>query len=130
MSIILHSPQFRRLFFDRNMAILPATDVIETDDEYLVQVNLPGFGKDDISIESNHEYIKIVAELKEETEDKKEENGVKYLHRERRMQKLVRQISFQKPIESKKAETTFENGVLSIKLPKSEEAKAIKLAIN
>jgi HSP20 family protein len=112
------------------MAIMPATDIIENDDEYLIQVNLPGFSKDEVSIEANHEYIEITAEHKEETEDKKEDNDVKYLHRERRTRKLARRISFAKPIDSTKAETNLDNGVLSIKLPKSEEAKAIKLSIN
>ncbi|MHA2089326.1 MAG: Hsp20/alpha crystallin family protein [Candidatus Kariarchaeaceae archaeon] len=129
MSLVRYK-QIRRPHFGRTMAIMPATDIIENDDEYLIQVNLPGFSKDEVSIEANHEYIEITAEHKEETEDKKEDNDVKYLHRERRTRKLARRISFAKPIDSTKAETNLDNGVLSIKLPKSEEAKAIKLSIN
>ncbi|MHA2253075.1 MAG: Hsp20/alpha crystallin family protein [Candidatus Kariarchaeaceae archaeon] len=128
MSIVkYYSPELRRM---RKRHVhhtgVPATDVIESDEQYTVSVNLPGFSKDDISIEADYEYITITAEQKEE-EEKETPN---FLHRERFHKKFARKIGFRKPVNAKDAKITLANGVLTIEIPIAEESKAVKLSIN
>ena len=125
MSIVKHYPPELRRRHHHHTGV-PATDVIESDDQYIVSVNLPGFTKEEISIEADYEYLKIIAEQKEE-EEKETPN---FLHRERIHKKFARKIGFRKPVNAKEAKITLENGILTILIPIAEESKAVKLAIN
>ena len=98
-------------------------DIIETDDSYVVRANVPGFTKEEITIEADYESLKFTANREiDETE-------IKYLHRERFANKLSRTMSFKKPIDATKAGVTLELGVLEITLPFAENAKTVKLTL-
>ena len=106
----------------------PRMDVIENEEGYLVRVDVPGFTKEELTIDADHETLRIVAEKPEPTEEEKEDlNKVNYLHRERFSRKLSRIMSFPKPIDAAKASVKLENGVLEITLPIAEIAKSVKL---
>ncbi|ADG81776.1 Hsp20/alpha crystallin family protein [Thermincola potens] len=93
-------------------------DIKENDKEYVVEAELPGVKKDEINVELNEDRLTIAVERKEETNEEKEN----YIRKERRYGSMVR--SFYVPnILNDQVSAKFENGVLSIVLPKREPGK-------
>ena len=135
MSLVRYYNPFKELqtnfdrFFDNNTHLAPL-DLIESEEEFTIQINLPGFSKEEISIEADYEHITINAEHVEEKEDENESDETLYLLKERVSSKFTRSVKFRTPINASAAETSLEHGVLTIKVPKAEEAKSVKLSIN
>lgn len=91
-------------------------DVYEKDNKFFVEVDMPGFNKDDISIEINKGTLSITAEKKhEEKEDKK------YLCRERTYYGKYQRSFYLGDIEEEQIEASFNNGILNISVPKKQE---------
>ena len=135
MSVIRYRTQNPFKLFDDlyNETYRIPVDLMEDDSNYIIICNLPGIAKENVDIEINQaeRFLTLKAETKSEiNEEKEEENGMKYIHRERGFSKVARTITFRQPIDASKATTVFENGVLTVTLPKSEEAKPYKLTIN
>ena len=110
----------------------PAVEIKQSENDYMVKVQLPGVKKDDIVVELDNDFMTITAEIEEEQEEKEQkEKNLKYHTCEFRYGKYKRTISFDQPIRSEEAVANYKNGVLNIKLPKqkSEEAKVRKLEI-
>ncbi|MCH8907829.1 MAG: Hsp20/alpha crystallin family protein [Candidatus Heimdallarchaeota archaeon] len=106
-------------------------DVMENDDEYQIIADLPGLKKEDIEVTVDDKSLLIKTVDQDETEEQEQEEVEEtdqYLLRERHLLKFNRRINFSKPINSKEATISHENGVLEIRLPKAEEAKAVKLS--
>ncbi|MGI6204609.1 MAG: Hsp20/alpha crystallin family protein [Anaerovoracaceae bacterium] len=95
------------------------TDVIERDDHFELKADLPGFKKEDISVDLDNDILRISAEHKEENEEKDENE--KYVRRERRYGKFVRNFDVT-GIDTDNIEASYDNGVLSLKLPKEKES--------
>lgn len=96
---------------------LMRTDVIEKDDSYQLEAELPGFNKEDINIDLKNDTLTISASHKE-NKDEKDENG-KYIRRERRSSSYQRSFH----VEGLKPEdiiAQYRNGVLTVNLPKKE----------
>ena len=94
-------------------------DVIETDDQIIVKTDLPGVKKEDINIELTENTISISAVFEEEIEVK-EANFVK---KERKYGEARREIRLPEKIKVEEAKAKFENGVLTVELPKVEVKK-------
>lgn len=97
------------------------TDIKETDDEYIVQAELPGVSKDDINIELNNNYMTISATNNEVVEEEKEN----YIRKERRSGKFQRSFNISN-VNSDEIQAKFENGLLEIKLPKTNKTRNIR----
>ncbi|MCE7736618.1 MAG: Hsp20/alpha crystallin family protein [Candidatus Heimdallarchaeota archaeon] len=134
------SPLFRDFsrLFNEDRTIMPV-DLLENEDEYIIVANVPGVEKENIEIEVNHEFLELRVNLdktEETTEENNEDNkkedvkNITFLHRERYSSSFRRRFKFSKPVNSKSATTTLKDGVLTITLPKSEEAKSVKLSVN
>ncbi|HAH79529.1 MAG TPA: hypothetical protein DCL64_08460 [Ruminococcaceae bacterium] len=94
------------------------TDIAEEGDQYILRADLPGFSKDEISVDAEGDQLTISAEHKQdEKEDKKN-----YIRRERRYGKLSRSFALD-GIDVDKISASYNDGVLELKLPKLEEAK-------
>ena len=113
----------------------PAVDVRETDAEYLLEMDLPGVPEKDVNIKVEENLLTISAsseENKSEEKEEKEEKGEKknYLIRERKNFSFVR--SFVLPADADVGNITalFDNGVLSLKVGKTEKAKPKSIKIN
>jgi HSP20 family protein len=122
---------FTNVFGDRELALedrsfAPLVDIRDVENQIIVEADIPGFKKEDITIEVTPETIDISAEHKEEKEEKKEG---KYLRRERCAYKFYRQIPLPSPIDTEKIDSTFTNGTLTLTLPKTPgtEKKRITL---
>jgi HSP20 family protein len=98
---------------------LAATDVYETDKDLVVEMQVPGFKKEDIKISFQDDYLKVEGKAEEE----KEEKDRNYWRKEIRRGSFVRVIPLPKKVDPKKAKASFKDGVLKVSLPKIEEVK-------
>jgi HSP20 family protein len=102
-----------------------ALDVFQTANEVVVKASLPGFKPEEVDISITGDTLAIKAEHKEESESRKGE----YFLRERRYGSFSRVVDIPVGIKSDKAEAAFENGVLTLTLPKAEEAKPKQIKV-
>ncbi|MHA2233218.1 MAG: Hsp20/alpha crystallin family protein [Candidatus Hodarchaeales archaeon] len=107
-----------------NRTFLPLTDVKETEDEVIIETNLPGIAKEELKIEATPKGVTIKAEVNGKEERK--EKG-KIIYKERFARKYFRRIGFPVPVESSEAKTIFKDGVLTLHFPKTEQYKPIQL---
>lgn len=107
----------------------PAIEMKQTDKEYSVKVQLPGVKKEDIHVDLNNDYLTVTAEIKDEK--KKDDEAEKIHTSEFRYGKYVRTVSFENPIKADESVAEYQNGILSIKMPKQkiEKSKSKRLAI-
>jgi HSP20 family protein len=103
----------------------PFIDVIETDKEVIATAEMPGLEKQDIKLNVSEDRLEISAETKHE--EKKEEKG--YVYRERRSGSYYRAISLPSTVDPDKSKASYKNGVLEIKMPKTEVKKKTPLKI-
>jgi len=104
---------------------VPSVDIREADDAILVQAELPGLDKSDVCIEVKDRTLTFSGERKYE-KDVKEEN----VHRvERAYGRFVRSFSLPNNVDTTKVHATMTNGVLEVRLPKVEGAKAREISI-
>jgi HSP20 family protein len=95
-----------------------ALDVAEKDNAYIVKASLPGVNPDDIDISITDNVLTIRGETK-----------VEYHLRERRYGSFSRSISLPAPVNADAVEASYENGVLTLHIPKAPEAQPRKIAV-
>ncbi len=107
-------------------AVLPL-DVFQTNNEVVVKASLPGFKPEEVDISITGDTLTIKGEHKEEKETKEED----YWLRERRWGTVSRTLTVPVEIQNDKAEASFENGVLTLTLPKLKRLnpKQIKIQL-
>ena len=135
MSLIRFSNQFPSMFdrlfegdlFDwsnRNYSLtnttLPSVNIKENADEFKVEVAAPGFDKGDFKLELNHETLTISSEKKVENETKESE---KFTKREFSYQSFSRTFTLPQTADGDRIQSSYDNGILNISIPKKEEAK-------
>ncbi len=96
-----------------------AVDMYETDDHLVVKASVPGVKPENLNISIQGETLTIKGELKEEHEKKEE----RYHYRERRYGAFHRTLMLPYPIQTEQVEAVFENGVLTLTMPKAEAVK-------
>jgi len=99
--------------------MIPAIDIYEEGDSVIAKVELPGMKKEDINVEVNNGILKISGEKKREEKVEKKN----YYRIERSSGSFERSITLPFETQADKAKASFKDGVLQIKIPKSEEAK-------
>ena len=100
-------------------------DVSENENEFVVKASLPGVKPEDVQITVHGDTLTIQGEGKAEEEKK----GERWHLRERRSGSFQRSLSLATPVNSDKAQAQFEHGVLTLVLPKSEQAKPRQIKI-
>lgn len=98
---------------------MPAIDMYQTDNEVVVKASLPGIKADDVQINMTGDVLTIKGEMKQ-TDESKAKN---YHIREQRWGAFERTVQLPIAIVSDKAKAEFENGILTVTLPKAEEVK-------
>jgi HSP20 family protein len=96
-----------------------AIDMYETTDSVVVKTGVPGIKSEDIDITITGDVLTIKGETKVEEKVEKEN----YIRQERRHGVFQRSVRLPGSVVPDKAEATFENGILTLTIPKSEEAK-------
>lgn len=107
---------------------LAPVDLFETDDEVVVKAIMPGMTADDIQISVDRDVLTLRGEAKHE-EETEEGNGRVYHHRELRYQRFTRSIRLPILVNADKADAQFENGILTLTLPKAEEVKPKQITV-
>ena len=117
--------------FDSWNTRLPAVDVEENKDNYLVKAELPGFNEDNVKITVEDNVLRISGEISEK-DDEKDKDGKKYIVRERRHKSFERSFSLPETVKADEISAEFKNGLLTVTLPKkeTEEPKKIEVKIN
>ena len=100
-------------------------DVIENKDDFVVKASIPGIDPDDIDITYTDDTLTIKGETKADREVKEEA----YHLRERRYGSFARSIRLPFKVRADAIEASYDKGVLSLRLPKVEEAKPKRIAI-
>ena len=104
----------------------PLVDIEETKDEVVVKAEIPGMKKEEIKLQVTGDALAITGERRQESETKD-----KTFHRiERSYGKFQRIIGLPTEVQGAKAKASYENGILVIHLPKSEESKPKEIAID
>jgi HSP20 family protein len=103
-----------------------ALDVAETEDHYVVKASLPGMDPDDLEITYNNNLLTIKGEVKEE----KDVDEQRYHLRERRYGTFSRSITLPATVKADAIEASYETGVLTLRLPKAEEAKPKRIPVH
>lgn len=109
-------------------ATVPSVDLSETDSSLEARLDLPGIKASEIDIQVTDNVLTVSGERSEEKEEKKG-NGRSFHRVERRMGSFSRSIMLPCAVDRDKVEATYKDGVLTITLPKTEEAKAHKVKI-
>ena len=102
-----------------------ALDVEENEERYIVRADLPGVSLEDISVNIHDDLLTISAETTSESNDESK----RVLVRERRVGKFSRSLRFPIPVNGDNVEASFENGVLSVAVPKAEDAKPRQIPV-
>ncbi len=101
-------------------------DVSETDADYKVSAELPGVAKDEIHVQIDGNRVAISAEVSKESEAR---DGERVLRRERYRGSVSRSFALAAEIDEERASAAYENGVLSLTLPKKAAAGAKRLKV-
>ncbi len=104
---------------------VPSLDVAETDGGIEVRVDIPGMDAKDIDIQVHGNLLTISGERKEEREEK----GKTYHRVERRVGSFSRSVTLPCPVKEDAVDAQYKNGILTVKLPKTEEAKSRKITV-
>jgi HSP20 family protein len=105
--------------------ITPSLDLAESDNAVEVRMDIPGMEAKDIDIQVNANVLTVSGERKEEREEK----GKTYHRVERRVGTFSRSVTLPCPVKEDAVDAQYKSGTLTIKLPKTEEAKARKIIV-
>ena len=100
---------------------LPAVNVKDTDDEYVVEMAVPGLQKSDFDINLDNQLLSISAETTTETNEGNDNDN--YTRREFGYSSFKRSFSLPDSVETDKISAKYDEGILKVVLPKREEAK-------
>lgn len=111
---------FNDQFFRGNENKMMKTDIRESENSYTIDVDLPGYTKDNIKVDITDGYLNINAKIEEK--DDKEDKG-KFIRRERFFGECSRSFYIGEDISEDDIEASFKNGILSLEIPKIDETK-------
>lgn len=117
-------PMWSRLPVDER-GWMPAVDVFEKDDKFVVKAELPGMKEEDIDVSVIGDMLMIKGEKKTESEAKEED----YYRCERVYGSFYRSIPLPSTVDASKIEANYDDGVLEVTLPKTTEVKPKKIAV-
>ena len=101
----------------------PRADVSETEQEYVLDIELAGIRREDVTIEANGKQLVVTGELKD-----KEREG-RFHRKARRAGKFSYAVTLPRDVDREKIDATLEEGVLTVRVPKSEAAKPRRIEI-
>ncbi len=104
---------------------LPAMDLVETDTHFVLRADLPGLSDEDVAIELEDNVLTVAGERKAEHEDKREG----FYRMERSFGQFRRSLTLPEGVDADAIEAHFDKGVLEVRIPKPEERKPRRVAI-
>jgi HSP20 family protein len=104
---------------------IPAMDLVETDDQFVLKADLPGLTEEDVSIDVEGDVLTVSGERKAEHEDKREG----YVRVERSFGAFRRSLTLPEGVDPEAVTASFDRGVLEVRIPKPEQRKPRRVAI-
>jgi HSP20 family protein len=104
---------------------IPAMDLVETDEHFVLKADLPGIAESDVSIVFENNVLTISGERRTEHEAKKDG----YYRLERTMGSFSRSLTLPEGVEADAVSAKYDNGVLEVRIPKPAEAKPRRIQI-
>jgi len=105
---------------------IPAMDLVETEDDFVLRADLPGLTEKDVNIELEDNVLTISGERKAEHEERKEG----YYRIERASGSFSRTLTLPEGVDPQKVQANFDRGVLEVRIPKPEQRKPRKVTIS
>jgi HSP20 family protein len=119
---------FSSLFENRGREVqrwVPAMDLVEADDHFVLKADLPGLAEDDVAIEVQDNVLTISGSR--ETEHERKEKG--WYRLERSYGSFSRSLTLPEGVDAERVEANFDRGVLEVRIPKPEERKPRRISI-
>ena len=115
-------------WFEENVSedLIPAIDVKERDNDYVIHAELPGVKKEDINVTMEDGVLTISAETRSESEEKE---GEQVVRQERRYGKYTRSMRLGTQIDDQNIKAGYKDGILELTLPKNEAVKPKKITV-
>ena len=113
---------FRDPFFDERESRVMKTDIKEKKDKYVIDIDLPGYEKENIKIEVEDGYLTVHASINSNKEEKEEG---KFVRKERYVGSCSRSFYVREEENDEDIKATFKNGTLKLEIPKKEEKKEL-----
>ncbi len=117
-------PRGRDPLYGKHSKNLMKTDVRETENSYELDVDLPGFKKEDVNVELKNGYLTIAAS-KSLDKDEKDQKG-RYIRQERYTGSMSRSFYVGEDVQPSEISAKFENGILQLSVPKAEQKRLPK----
>jgi HSP20 family protein len=105
---------------------VPAMDLLETEDDFVLRADLPGLSESDVNIELEANVLTVSGERKVEHEERKEG----YYRVERASGSFSRSLTLPEGVDAEAVKASFDRGVLEIRIPKPEQRKPRKVSIS
>jgi HSP20 family protein len=105
---------------------VPAMDLVETDEHFVLKADLPGLTEEDVNVELEDNVLTVSGERKAEHEDRREG----YYRVERASGQFARSLTLPEGVNADAVEASFDKGVLEVRIPKPEERKPRRVSIN
>jgi len=103
------------------------TEVLESDSEVRFMIEIPGMKPDDLELTVENSVLTVSGEKRWQKEEGKAEGDYHLL--ERRYGKFARSFTLPQPVDASRIDATYEQGVLTVRLPKTEEAKPRRIEV-
>ena len=116
----LFDEMFEDPFFSKSSKLMK-TDIKENENDYTIEVDLPGYSKDDIQITVDDGYLTVSANTSKEDAD----TSSKYVKRERYYGECSRSFYVGNDVETEDVKASFRNGILKLEVPKKEDVKQL-----
>ena len=113
---------FRDPFSTEGESKVMKTDIKEKKDKYIIDIDLPGYEKENIKLEVEDGYLTVHATINNDKEEKEEG---KYVRKERYMGSCSRSFYVGEDVKSEDIKASFKNGILKIEVPKKEEKEKL-----
>ena len=104
---------------------IPSMDLVETEEHFVLRADLPGLSEEDVAIELEDNVLTVSGERKAEHEEKQEG----YYRMERSFGQFRRSLTLPEGVDPDGISATFDKGVLEVRIPKPEERKPRRVAI-
>jgi len=115
--------------FTTTTVVAPKVDVRETNQAYIMDIDLPGLTESDVEISLKDRVLSISSMQEAKKEENKKEEEAEYLIRERRSSGFARRFTLPEDIDAEKVDASFRNGVLTITIPRRPETQPRQILI-
>lgn len=117
-------------FFSGKAPAVPSVDIKQSDEAYILDMELPGMDEKDVDVSLHDHTLTISSKCDKSKEEKNEKNGVQYLVRERRCASFSRRFGLPEDSDFDKINASFMKGILQVTIPRKPDTKPRSISIS